>query len=161
MAPRGSRGRPRDPRGKGFGKVFVGRMTPRRTGTTASLCGALGVVLALLAGCAAAPDPSDREAVAEFEQINDPAEPTNRVIFEFNRFFSDYSPQLWDPSREKYKDIHGGFWKGGRRDIAGQKATITIPYAEFKGAPGQTIRMLITAGTFKGSKFSAVRLELK
>ena len=77
-------------------------MTPRRTGTTASRCGALGVVLALLAGCATAPDPSDREAVAEFEQINDPAEPTNRVIFEFNRFFDTV---LLKPIAEFYRAV--------------------------------------------------------
>ena len=32
------------------------------------------------------PDPGDQEAVAEFNEINDPAEPTMRAIFEFNRF---------------------------------------------------------------------------
>jgi phospholipid-binding lipoprotein MlaA len=39
---------------------------------------------ATLAGCATAPDPSDKEAVAEFNATNDPLEPTNRVIYEIN-----------------------------------------------------------------------------
>lgn len=38
-----------------------------------------------IAGCAAAPDPTDKDAVAEFEEINDPIEPTNRAIFKANR----------------------------------------------------------------------------
>jgi phospholipid-binding lipoprotein MlaA len=42
------------------------------------------VVLAVaLAGCASAPS-DDTEARAEFEKLNDPIEPTNRAIFEFN-----------------------------------------------------------------------------
>lgn len=46
---------------------------------------ALPVVLAgLLGGCASSPDPSDPDAVAEFNEINDPLEPTNRVIYEIN-----------------------------------------------------------------------------
>lgn len=39
----------------------------------------------LVTACASAPDPNDPEAVAEYEEINDPLEPLNRVIFEFNR----------------------------------------------------------------------------
>lgn len=38
-----------------------------------------------LAGCAAAPDAADKEAVAEFEELNDPLEPANRAIFRVNR----------------------------------------------------------------------------
>ncbi len=37
------------------------------------------------AGCAAAPDPNNAAAVAEYNKINDPAEPTMRKIFELNR----------------------------------------------------------------------------
>ncbi|HEX9703185.1 MAG TPA: VacJ family lipoprotein [Rhodospirillales bacterium] len=43
------------------------------------------VFMVLLAGCATPPNASDREAVAEFENLNDPIEPTNRAIFEVNR----------------------------------------------------------------------------
>jgi len=41
--------------------------------------------LFVVAGCASMPDPTDPEAVAEYAEINDPGEPTNRAIFEFNR----------------------------------------------------------------------------
>ena len=43
----------------------------------------LGVSCLLASGCAAVPaDPDER---AEFEQANDPLEPTNRAIFQFNQ----------------------------------------------------------------------------
>lgn len=42
------------------------------------------LLAATLSSCATPPsDPAER---AEFERVNDPLEPTNRVIFEFNRF---------------------------------------------------------------------------
>lgn len=40
-----------------------------------------------LAGCATPPPKSDTEAYAEYEETNDPLEPLNRVVFEFNRGF--------------------------------------------------------------------------
>ncbi len=42
------------------------------------------VVLGSLAGCATRPPVDDPEAVAEFEQTNDPLEPTNRVFYAIN-----------------------------------------------------------------------------
>jgi phospholipid-binding lipoprotein MlaA len=45
---------------------------------------ALLLASATLTGCATAPDPSDKEAVAEFNATNDPLEPTNRVVYEIN-----------------------------------------------------------------------------
>jgi phospholipid-binding lipoprotein MlaA len=44
------------------------------------------LVLAPIAGCATAPPKSDVEAYAEWREINDPLEPFNRGVFEFNRF---------------------------------------------------------------------------
>lgn len=47
---------------------------------------ALALVVAVLPGCATQPPPADDpEALAEYEQTNDPYEPTNRAIFEFNQ----------------------------------------------------------------------------
>jgi phospholipid-binding lipoprotein MlaA len=40
---------------------------------------------AALVGCATPPDRSDKEAYAEYEAINDPLEPLNRTIFDFNQ----------------------------------------------------------------------------
>lgn len=46
---------------------------------------AVATATVALAGCATAPPPDDPEALAEYESINDPLEPTNRAIFEFNQ----------------------------------------------------------------------------
>jgi phospholipid-binding lipoprotein MlaA len=46
---------------------------------------ALAVACIALVGCASAPDPKDVEAVAEYQEINDPGEPTMRAIFAFNQ----------------------------------------------------------------------------
>jgi phospholipid-binding lipoprotein MlaA len=53
----------------------------------AKVC-ALIVAGTIMAGCATTStnqDPQDEAAVAEYEQVNDPLEPVNRVFFEFNR----------------------------------------------------------------------------
>jgi len=47
--------------------------------------GAALIAGALLAGCATAPSADDPAALAEYKEINDPIEPVNRVVFEFNR----------------------------------------------------------------------------
>lgn len=44
------------------------------------------LLLVLLAGCATPPPADDPEALAEFKQTNDPLEPANRVVFDFNDF---------------------------------------------------------------------------
>lgn len=41
--------------------------------------------LALVAGCATPPPAADQEALAEWEQTNDPLEPMNRAVFGFNQ----------------------------------------------------------------------------
>lgn len=43
------------------------------------------VLVIALTGCATMPPASDKEATQEYQEINDPIEPTNRVVFEFNR----------------------------------------------------------------------------
>jgi phospholipid-binding lipoprotein MlaA len=48
------------------------------------------MALGLLAGCATPPPADDPDAVAEFEQTNDPIEPFNRAMFDFNLFLDDY-----------------------------------------------------------------------
>lgn len=45
---------------------------------------AVSASLLALAACATPPPADDPEAVAEFKELNDPLEPTNRVIFDFN-----------------------------------------------------------------------------
>jgi len=55
------------------------------SGLRASRLGAVVAVVGLVGACATPPDPSDTEASAEYREINDPAEPLNRAIFEVNR----------------------------------------------------------------------------
>lgn len=43
-----------------------------------------------LAGCATPPPADDPEAVAAYEEANDPLEPFNRGVFEFNRYFDSF-----------------------------------------------------------------------
>lgn len=43
------------------------------------------VIAVMLLGCATPPPSSDREAFLEYEETNDPIEPANRAVFEFNR----------------------------------------------------------------------------
>lgn len=46
---------------------------------------AVAITVAVLPGCATKPPADDKEALAEYEATNDPWEPTNRAIFEFNQ----------------------------------------------------------------------------
>ena len=58
-------------------------------------------------GCAAVPPASDPDALAEYHEINDPAEPANRTVFEINRgldsailkpvakFYRDQTPRFF------------------------------------------------------------------
>jgi phospholipid-binding lipoprotein MlaA len=67
---------------------------------------ALALILSL-AACAHAP--ADPEARAEYERNNDPAEPTNRVIFAGNKFVDDHALQ---PVARGYEDyVPGGVRK--------------------------------------------------
>jgi len=70
---------PRAMLAKGLNRFLMTHLTP---GKFASVIGL--AVLLLLAGCATPPPADDPDAVAEFEQMNDPLEPMNRTIFDFN-----------------------------------------------------------------------------
>lgn len=59
------------------------------------------VALAALAACATPPT-GDKELLAEFEQINDPLEPTNRVIFQFNQGVDTI---VLRPAAEAYRTV--------------------------------------------------------
>ncbi len=58
-------------------------MLPPHLAKTA-LRSALAAMVLALAACATPPPADDPEAVAEFKELNDPLEPTNRAIFDFN-----------------------------------------------------------------------------
>ena len=54
-----------------------------------------------LVGCATPPPASDPGAVAEFQQANDPLEPTNRVLYKVNTALDDY---VLRPAAVAYRD---------------------------------------------------------
>jgi len=62
----------------------------------------VGLTVVSLGACATAPDPSDPEAVAEYNDINDPAEPTMRAIFAFNQSLDNV---ILKPAASVYKDV--------------------------------------------------------
>jgi phospholipid-binding lipoprotein MlaA len=61
----------------------------------------LAALSILLAVAACATPPSDPEERAEWEQVNDPLEPTNRAIFEFNLTLDRY---IMKPVATAYRD---------------------------------------------------------
>lgn len=74
----------------------------------------LAAFLILTGGCATAPDPGDREAVAEFNEINDPGEPTNRTIFEINR---GLDAGILKPLATLYRDFTPQFFQDRVNDV--------------------------------------------
>ena len=60
------------------------------------------LALALVAGCATPPPADDKEAVAEWEQVNDPLEPMNRAVFSFNTVLDDYAIK---PAAQGYRAV--------------------------------------------------------
>jgi len=62
----------------------------------------LVLALSLTAGCATAPDPTDREAVAEYQQLNDPGEPANRAVFAVNQVLDK---GVLKPAAGMYRDL--------------------------------------------------------
>jgi len=58
--------------------------------------------LFLVSACATAPDPTDPEAVSEYRQINDPAEPANRAIFAVNEVVDMV---VLKPAAGMYRDL--------------------------------------------------------
>jgi phospholipid-binding lipoprotein MlaA len=81
-----------------------GLPTPRRRWAPRTLASGIALALTLaLAACAHAP--ADPEAHAEYERNNDPAEPTNRVIFAGNKFVDD---RVLQPVARGYEDYVPG-----------------------------------------------------
>lgn len=65
-------------------------------------CFVLFVGISMLgSGCANMPDPTDREAVADYMQVNDPLEPTNRAVFALN---NNLDKAILKPVAEVYRD---------------------------------------------------------
>ena len=82
------------------------------------------VSLFLLNGCATRPNDNDAENLTEFQENNDPFEPTNRKIFAFNDFFDTY---LLYPSAVRYRDNIPEFVRNRISDfLANLKAPVVV-----------------------------------
>jgi phospholipid-binding lipoprotein MlaA len=85
----------------------------------------LAVTLAgsLLAGCAARPDPSDPDEVAEFRQNNDPAEPFNRTMYDVHQGIDRV---VLRPVAVAYRDVVPQPVRTGVRNLLGNLRTPVI-----------------------------------
>ena len=62
----------------------------------------LSALLLFTAGCAKRPPASDPQALAAYEEANDPLEPMNRAIFSFNQGFDDL---ILEPAARFYRQF--------------------------------------------------------
>src|SRR5579859_658134 len=79
------------------------------------------VLMLAVAGCATPPPADDPEAVAEFKELNDPLEPTNRVIFDFNDVLY---VNVWHPVATGYREAVPEF---GRARISDFLTNLKLP----------------------------------
>lgn len=106
----------------------------------------------LMVGCATAPDPGDSEAVAEHEEINDPAEPTMRAIFAFNQILDK---AVLKPVSNAYRTVAPDQFRTSVHNFLNNLRTPVIFFndvlqGEFESAITTLVRFLInsTAGIF-------------
>jgi phospholipid-binding lipoprotein MlaA len=81
------------------------------------------VALALLAGCAARPDPNDPDEVAEFKQTNDPIEPFNRKMYAVHQGIDRV---ILRPVAVAYRDVVPQPLRTGIRNVLGNLRTPVI-----------------------------------
>ncbi|MDK9722825.1 MAG: VacJ family lipoprotein [Rhodospirillales bacterium] len=101
------------------------------------------LALTLVAGCAAPPPAGDKEAQAEWNQINDPAEPTNRNVFAFNSGVDD---NVLKPMAEGYRDFVPGNLRTNLRNMIsnlGEPATAANDLLQ-----GEFLRAATAVGRF-------------
>lgn len=97
--------------------------------------------LALVAGCATPPPADDKEAMAEWEQVNDPLEPTNRAIFEFNRVVDKV---LLKPVAQGYRFAVPQFGRDRVRDFLNNlRAPIVFANDLLQGEPDRAVQTVM------------------
>ena len=110
----------------------------------------LALASLVLVGCATAPDRNDAEAVAENQEINDPAEPTMRAIFAFNQAIDK---GILKPVASTYRKIAPEKIRTGAHNFLNNLRTPVIFFndilqGDFERAMATLVRFLIntTAG---------------
>jgi len=111
---------------------------------------AAGAAVAALAACAPKPPASDPEALAEYNETNDPLEPTNRVFYTVNNALDTY---LLAPAARGYRYITPQSLRTGIHNMLGNLSTPVVlandvMQAKPRRAGDTTMRFLInsTAG---------------
>lgn len=94
----------------------------RPHGTSFAMAAPL-LALALLAGCATRPPASDPDAVAEYRQNNDPAEPTNRRLYAVHEVIDQYALR---PVAVGYRAVVPQPVRSGIRNVLGNLRTPVI-----------------------------------
>lgn len=78
------------------------------------------VLLGSLGGCATPPPADDPDAVADFNETNDPLEPTNRVIYAFN---NGLDTVILRPAAQAYRFLIPPPVRGGIHNVLSNLAT--------------------------------------
>lgn len=104
----------------------------------------------LMAGCATKPPASEPEALADYEQTNDPLEPTNRVFYKINNALDTV---ILRPAAEAYRFVVPGGVRNGIHNMLSNLGTpVQLGNDMLEGKPRRagdtTMRFLIntTAG---------------
>ena len=110
----------------------------------------LALASLLLVGCATAPDHNDAEAVAEYQETNDPGEPTMRAIFAFNQALDK---AILKPVASTYRTIASEKFRSGAHNFLNNLRSPVIFFndvlqGEFERAITTLLRFLVntTAG---------------
>ena len=100
--------------------AFMQRWRERNSGSRLAI-----VLLAaiLVTSCATAPNPKYTAAVADYEILNDPAEPTNRAIFKFNKALDT---AIFKPVATVYKDYTPSIFQRGVHNVLNNLRTPII-----------------------------------
>lgn len=103
----------------------------------------------LAAGCATPPPSDDKEGLAEYNQINDPLEPLNRTIFDFNDTVDVY---VLRPVAQGYRAVVPPFGRDRVADFLDNlKSPMYFANDLLQGNPGQagtTVARLLVNSTF-------------
>lgn len=103
-----------------------------------------------LSACASVPLESDKAAYASYVEANDPLEPMNRAIFEFNLVADRY---VIKPIAEAYGELPAGVRKSVRNFIDNLKAPLVFANSVLQGEPkraGDTLARFVGNTVFGG-----------